>query len=78
MNRNPSKYPMPTQSPASQPCPSNQAGAINKQPLENDTPDPAFGCAVKRPQTQQRRGLAPWSAPDEAEHPLTTDRNPLI
>ena len=78
MTRNPSQYPLLTQSPAAQPCPQNLAGACIKQPLENDTPDPAFGCTAYRPQTQQRRGLAPWSAPGEADHPLTTARNPLI
>jgi len=68
----------PAQSPAAQPCPNNQAGAFIKQPLENDRPDATPGGAAKRPQTQQRRGLAPWSKPCEAGHPGTTARNPLI
>ena len=72
MNLTPSQYPLPTQNPAAQPCLIDQAGAINKQPLENDRPDATPGGAAKRPQTQQRRGFAPWSEPGEADHPLTT------
>ena len=72
MTSNPSQTRQSAQSPAAQLCPLNLAGAFNKQPLENDTPDAACGCAADGPQTQQRRGLAPWSAPSEADHGQTT------
>jgi hypothetical protein len=72
MTPTPSQSRQPVFSPAAQPRPLNLAGAFNKQPLESNTPDATPGGAAKRPQTQQRRGLAPWSAPREADHPLTT------
>jgi hypothetical protein len=72
MTRNPSQYPLPTQSPAAQPCPQNQAGAINKQPLWNDTPDAIADCAAYRPQTQCWCGFAPTTPHREADHGQTT------
>lgn len=62
----------PASSPAAQPCLIDQAGAINKQPLENDTPDAIGDCRPCGPQTQCWCGLAPTTPHREADHGQTT------
>ena len=72
MTHTPSKSRQPAPSPAAQPCPKSLAGAFNKQPLENDTPDATGGCAANGPQTQQRCGFALTTTFCAANHAART------
>lgn len=73
MTRNPSQYRQPASSPAAQPCPLNLARGINKQPLENDTPDAIGDCRPCGPQSQCWCGLAPTTPHREADPGTPTD-----
>lgn len=55
-----------------QPCLRLNAAQALKTPLWNDTPDAMCQCAAWRPQSQQRRGFAPTTAPCEADYGYTT------
>lgn len=54
------------------PSPLDDSEPNSKQPKWNDTPDAMCHWPAWRPQSQHRRGLAPTTAPREADHARTT------
>jgi len=63
---------LPASSPAAHPCALDTIRRASQKTLENDTPDAIADCAAYRPQSQQRRGLAPTTPLREADHGQTT------
>lgn len=58
--------------PQARACPLDDTESNSKQPKWNDTPDAIADCTACRPQSQQRRGLAPTTLRCEADHGQTT------